>query len=270
MCRKAGFGRSMKRLTNITNKVYPTLLLLFLLMVWHFVTEIELVPAFMLPSPLDVIRAFIDSLPELMGHARISLTEAFLGLGLSIALAFVIALLMDRFDILFKALNPILVITQTIPTVAIAPLLVLWLGYDMAPKITLVVLTCFFPMTIALLGGFKASDTDAINLMRAMGAKKWQIYRYIKLPNALPGFFSGLRISVSYAIVGAVIAEWLGGNSGLGVYMTRVRKSYAFDKMFAVIFLIVILSLLLMKCVELWERKAMPWVQLDKENTTHI
>ncbi len=253
----------MKRLQSITNKLYPTALLLFLLLIWHLVTEIGLIPAFMLPSPSGVIRAFFNSFSELMQHARISLTEAFVGLGISIVLAFVIALLMDRFEVLYKALHPILVITQTIPTVAIAPLLVLWLGYDMAPKITLVVLSCFFPMTIALLGGFKSSDADAMNLMRAMGARKWQIYRYIKLPNALPGFFSGLRISVSYAIVGAVIAEWLGGNSGLGVYMTRVRKSYAFDKMFAVIFLIIILSLLLMKCVELLERRAMPWAHLE-------
>jgi ABC-type nitrate/sulfonate/bicarbonate transport system permease component len=255
----------MKKLQSITNKLYPTTLMLVLLLVWHLVTETELVPAFMLPSPSGVIRAFTSSFSELMQHAHVSLTEAFAGLGISIGLAFVIALLMDRFDILFKALHPILVITQTIPTVALAPLLVLWLGYDMAPKITLVVVTCFFPMTIALLGGFKSSDADAMNLMRAMGAKKWQIYRYIKLPNALPGFFSGLKISVSYSIVGAVIAEWLGGNSGLGVYMTRVRKSYAFDKMFAVIFLIVILSLLLMKGVELLERRAIPWSRAKQE-----
>lgn len=255
----------MKRLQSITNKLYPTALLLFLLLIWHLATETKLVPAFMLPSPTGVIRAFIGSFPELMQHAKVSLTEAFAGLGISIVLAFIIALLMDRFEVLYKAFHPILIITQTIPTVAIAPLLVLWLGYDMAPKITLVVLSCFFPMTIALLGGFKSSDIDAMNLMRAMGAKKWQIYRYIKLPNALPGFFSGLRISVSYAIVGAVIAEWLGGNSGLGVYMTRVRKSYAFDKMFAVIFLIIILSLLLMKGVELLERRAMPWAHAERD-----
>ena len=260
----------MKRLQSITNKLYPTALLLCLLLIWHLVTETGLVPKFMLPSPTDVIRAFINSFSELMKHASISLTEAFAGLSISIVLAFVIALFMDRFEVLYKAVHPILVISQTIPTVAIAPLLVLWLGYDMAPKITLVVLACFFPMTIALLGGFKSSDTDAINLMRAMGAKKWQIYRYIKLPNALPGFFSGLRISVSYSIVGAVIAEWLGGNSGLGVYMTRVRKSYSFDKMFAVIFLIIILSLLLMKCVELLERKAMPWAHAEHEQNGNI
>ncbi|WP_072775332.1 ABC transporter permease [Desulfitobacterium chlororespirans] len=255
----------MKRLQSITNKLYPTAVLLLLLIFWYLATLLEMVPKFMLPSPGDVIRALAGSFPELMKHAQITLTEAFIGLILSILLAFWIALLMDRFDALYKAFHPILVITQTIPTVAIAPLLVLWLGYDMAPKITLVVLTCFFPMTIALLGGFKSSDQDAMNLMRAMGAKKWQIYRYIKLPNALPGFFSGLRISVSYSIVGAVIAEWLGGNSGLGVYMTRVRKSYSFDKMFAVIFLIIILSLVLMKCVELLERKAMPWAQTGEQ-----
>lgn len=255
----------MKRLQSITNKVYPTALLLFLLLLWSFVRAIGLVPAFMLPSPMDVIRAFIRSFPELMQHAEVSLTEAFGGLGISIVLAITIALLMDQFEVLYKALHPILIITQTIPTVAIAPLLVLWQGYEMAPKVTLVVLSCFFPMTIALLGGFKSSDADAMNLMRAMGAKRWQIYRYIKLPNALPGFFSGLKISVSYSIVGAVIAEWLGGNSGLGVYMTRVRKSYAFDKMFAVIFLIIILSLLLMKGVELLERRAMPWTQVELE-----
>lgn len=255
----------MKRLQNITNKLYPTAVLLLLLIIWHLVTILEVVPKFMLPSPGDVIRALVRSFPELMQHAQITLTEAFVGLMISILLAFWIALLMDRFEGLYKAFHPILVITQTIPTVAIAPLLVLWLGYDMAPKITLIVLTCFFPMTIALLGGFKSSDQDAINLMRAMGARKWQIYRYIKLPNALPGFFSGLRISVSYSIVGAVIAEWLGGNSGLGVYMTRVRKSYSFDKMFAVIFLIIILSLVLMKCVELLERKAMPWAKTEDQ-----
>lgn len=255
----------MKKLQNITNKLYPTALLLFLLLIWQMVTESGLVPKFMLPSPIDVIRAFISSFSELMQHAAVSLTEAFAGLGISIILAFCIALLMDRFEVLYKAAHPLLVVTQTIPTVALAPLLVLWLGYDMAPKIMLVVLTCFFPMTIALLGGFKSSDDDAMNLMRAIGARRWQIYRYIKLPNALPGFFSGLKISVSYAIVGAVIAEWLGGNSGLGVYMTRVRKSFAFDKMFAVIFLIIILSLLLMKCVGVIERRAMPWRHAEEE-----
>lgn len=255
----------MKKYQNITNRLYPLAALLILVLFWQGVSTLGIVPKFMLPSPVDVLRALVKSAGDLTRHAQVTLTEAFVGLGISIILAFGIALVMDSFEVLYKALHPLLVITQTIPTVAIAPLLVLWLGYDMAPKITLIVLTCFFPITIALLGGFKSSDRDAINLMKAMGAKKWQIYRYIKFPNALPGFFSGLRISVSYSIVGAVIAEWLGGNSGLGVYMTRVRKSYAFDKMFAVIFVIILISLILMKCVELIEKKAMPWAHIHEQ-----
>lgn len=258
----------MKKYQNITNRLYPLAALLLLVFLWQGISTLGIVPKFMLPSPLDVIRALINSAGELAKHAQVTLTEAFVGLGISIVLALGIALIMDSFEVLYKALHPLLVVTQTIPTVAIAPLLVLWLGYDMAPKITLIVLTCFFPITIALLGGFKSSDRDAINLMKAMGAKKWQIYRYIKFPNALPGFFSGLRISVSYSIVGAVIAEWLGGNSGLGVYMTRVRKSYAFDKMFAVIFVIILISLILMKCVELLEKRAMPWAQVHEEENS--
>lgn len=150
-------------------------------------------------------------------------------------------------------------ITQTIPTVAIAPLLVLWMGYDMAPKIALVVIVCFFPMAVGLLDGFRSADQDTVNLLRSMGASKGQIFRMVKLPSSLGRFFSSLRVSVSYSIVGAVIAEWLGGNSGLGVYMTRVRKSYAFDKMFAVIVLISLISLLLMWLVSMIQRLCMPY-----------
>jgi ABC-type nitrate/sulfonate/bicarbonate transport system permease component len=145
------------------------------------------------------------------------------------------------------------------PVIAVAPLLILWMGYGLAPKITLVFLTCFFPMTIALLGAFAANDSDELRLLQSMGAKKRQLYRYIKIPRSLPAFFSGLKIAASYSIIGAVIAEWLGGDTGLGVYMVRVRRTYSFDKMFAVILLVSALSLLLMKLVSIIERAAMPW-----------
>jgi ABC-type nitrate/sulfonate/bicarbonate transport system permease component len=256
----------MKKLRNISNKLYPAALLTGLVLLWHLLSTTGLVQSYMLPSPVTVVGAFVGSFSELMGHASITLTEAFAGLGISIVLAFSIALLMDRFEPLYKMVHPVLVVTQTIPPVALAPLLVLWFGYNMEPKIVLVVLVCFFPMTVALLSGFRSSDADALNLMRAMGAKKSQIYRYIKLPNALPGFFAGLRISTAYAVVGGVIAEWLGGKGGLGVYMTRVRNSYSYDKMFAVIILVVIISLILMKCVDLLERRMMPWREPERVN----
>lgn len=220
----------------------------------------EFVPAYMLPSPIDVVKAFADNFSIMMKQAAVTLQETLYGLLIGIAIAFVIASLMDRFTIINKALYPVLVVTQTIPTVAIAPLLVLWMGFGMAPKITLVVITTFFPIAIGLLNGFQSVDEDAINLMRSMGARRLQIFRIIKLPNATASFFSGLRISAAYAVVGAVVSEWLGGFEGLGVYMTRVKKAYAFDKMFAVIVFISAISLVLMGIVVLLEKISMPWV----------
>lgn len=220
----------------------------------------EFVPAYMLPSPIDVVKAFADNFSIMMKQAAVTLQETLYGLLIGIAIAFVIASLMDRFTIINKALYPVLVVTQTIPTIAIAPLLVLWMGFGMAPKITLVVITTFFPIAIELLNGFQSVDEDAINLMRSMGARRLQIFRIIKLPNATASFFSGLRISAAYAVVSAVVSEWLGGFEGLGVYMTRVKKAYAFDKMFAVIVFISAISLVLMGIVVLLEKISMPWV----------
>lgn len=214
----------------------------------------------MLPSPIDVVKAFADNFSIMMKQAAVTLQETLYGLLIGIAIAFVIASLMDRFTIINKALYPVLVVTQTIPTIAIAPLLVLWMGFGMAPKITLVVITTFFPIAIGLLNGFQSVDEDAINLMRSMGARRLQIFRIIKLPNTTASFFSGLRISAAYAVVGAVVSEWLGGFEGLGVYMTRVKKAYAFDKMFAVIVFISAISLVLMGIVVLLEKISMPWV----------
>ncbi len=230
-----------------------------ILVLWQVICSVGLVDSFLLPSPVQVIKALIEEFPILMEHSLVTLLEAFIGLLLGILLGFVMAVIMDQFDPLYKACYPLIVLTQTVPTVAIAPLLVLWFGYEMAPKVILIVITTFFPITVGLLNGFKSADQDSINLLRAMGAGRWQIFRIVKLPGAMSQFFAGLRISASYAVVGAVISEWLGGFSGLGVYMTRVKKAFSFDKMFAVIFLISMISLLLMKGVDLLQKKCMPW-----------
>lgn len=248
-----------KRLQNITDKLSSYIAIVGIIIIWQILSNIEIVPKYMLPSPMDVIRAFIHDFPLLIHHSKITLIEAFLGLGIGVLLGFTVAVLMDRFALMYRALYPLLVITQTIPTVAIAPLLVLWLGYGIGPKVTLIVIVTFFPITIGLLDGFMSADTDAIKLLRSMNASKSQIFRHIKLPSAMSHFFAGLRISASYSVVGAVIAEWLGGFSGLGVYMIRVKKSYSFDKMFAVILLISIISLLLMSGVSALQKISMPW-----------
>lgn len=255
-----------KRLQSITNKIAPLIALAALVLIWFFCAKGKVVPAYMLPSPVDVAKAFVNNFSIMMKQASVTVQETVYGLAIGIALAFLIATLMDRFKFLYKAFYPILVITQTIPTIAIAPLLVLWMGFGMAPKITLVVVTTFFPIAIGLLGGYEGVDPDAINLMRAMGANRVQIFRYVKLPNAIPDFFSGLRISAAYAVVGAVVSEWLGGFEGLGVYMTRAQKAYAFDKMFAVIIFISVISLVLMGAVSVLEKICTPWRRHLKEN----
>lgn len=254
-----------KRLQSITSKLPAAAALCLLILLWQFLYQSGAVPAYMLPSPIQVVKALFTDLPTILRHAVVTLQEAFYGLCIGVVLAFVMATLMDHFRILNKALYPIMIITQTIPTIAIAPLLVLWMGFYMAPKITLVVITTFFHITVGLLDGYKSVDKDSIDLMRAMGASKVQIFFHVKLPAALPQFFSGLKISASYAVVGAVISEWLGGFEGLGVYMTRVSKAYAFDKMFAVIIFIVIISLLLMFTVNLIKTISLPWLRVEKK-----
>ena len=237
-----------------------------LVLLWQTVCSLGWVPGYMLPSPVQVVQAFFSELPLLFENSLITLQEAFLGLLLGVTVGFLAAVLMDAFELLYKAFYPLLILTQTIPSVAIAPLLVLWFGYEMTPKVILIVISTFFPVTVGLLDGFRSADRDAIGLLRSMGANRLQIFRHIKFPSALPQLFSGLRIAAAYSVVGAVISEWLGGFGGLGVYMTRVKKAFAFDKMFAVIFLISAISLALMALVELAQKKCMPYRYLDQKN----
>ncbi len=255
---------SAKLRSTIGRIALPITAILLLLAAWQLICTFGNVPKYMLPSPQDVVKAFQSDWQLLMSHARVTLTETLIGLLLGILIGFLMAVIMDRFIILRKMIYPLVVVSQTIPTIAIAPLLVLWLGYQMLPKIVLIVLVVFFPVTVSLLEGFSSVDADTVNLMRSMGASRRQIFRYVKLPNSLGHFFSSLKISVSYAVVSAVVSEWIGGTEGLGCYMTRVRKSYSSDKMFAVILLISAISLILIWLTSVLQRACMPWEKVNK------
>ncbi len=250
--------------STISNVLLPLAALVLLVFIWFAACEWGSVPKFMLPSPQAVWQAFVKDWELMLSHARVTLTETFIGLFFGILTGFFMAVVMDRFRIVQKLLYPLIIVSQTIPTVAIAPLLVLWMGYKMLPKIVLIILIVFFPISISLLEGFGSVDRDTVNLMRSMGANRLQIFRYVKMPSALGHFFSSLKISVSYAVVGAVLAEWLGGTEGLGCYMTRVRKAYAYDKMFAVIILISVISLLLIWLTGFIQKRCMPWEKINK------
>lgn len=250
----------MKKI-KIWDKVFAAAVLLL----WQIVGELKIVPEYMLPTPTKIIGAFWDEKIVIWNNLKITLSEAALGMALALVVALVIAVLMDRVKIFYDIFYPICVITQTIPTVAIAPVLVLWFGFGMTPKVVLVFLTCFFPIVVSLLGGFENADKNILKLYRSMNAPYWRIMVDVKIPYAAESFFAGLRIAASYGVVGAVVAEWLGGDGGLGVYMTRVRKSYRFDKMFAAIIVISVLSLVLMKTIEFAEKKMLPWKEKERK-----
>jgi ABC-type nitrate/sulfonate/bicarbonate transport system permease component len=154
-----------------------------------------------------------------------------------------------------------IVMSQTVPIIVIAPLMAMWFGFGILPKIFVVVLVCFFPVTISLIEGLQGVDQELIDLMRTMGASRLQIFMKIKIPFTMPNFFSGLKIAATYSIMGAVIGEWLGGEAGLGVFMLRARHAFALDKVFASIIVIVFLSVTLFYIIAALQRLTMPWAQ---------
>lgn len=253
----------MKKLQNIASKYVALVLGLFILSFWELAAIMEWLPQFIIPAPSAIINALISQREALFYNSMITLYQALVGLFFGVLLAFILAVSMDRMPLVRKAMYPYLIVSQTIPTVAIAPILVLWLGYGILPKVVLVILTTLFPIVINILEGFASVDKDAINLLGLMGANHWQILRHVKLPASLSYFYSGLKISVSYAFVGSVVAEWLGGFEGLGVYMIRAKNSFSYQNMFAAIIVISVVSLLLLGIVSVIERYTTPWQYKD-------
>ncbi len=249
----------MKKSKNILESGAPLLFIALLLLVWELVVRWGNLPQWILPGPLQIGRTFWETLPQMMHHARVTILECLVGFAMAIILAFVIALLMDELPMVRKTLYPLLVVSQTVPIVSVAPLFIIWFGYGVLPKILVVILVCFFPVVISLLGGLAEVDQDYLKLFRSMGASKMAIFRMVKLPLALPAFFSGLKISAAYSVMGAVIGEWLGAKEGLGNYLTLSQRSFMVDRVFAAILAITILSLMLFAMVVVVERLVIPW-----------
>ncbi|WP_278277894.1 ABC transporter permease [Acetobacterium bakii] len=223
------------------------------------------VERFILPAPTDIVNALILNWSDILMHTGVTFFEGITGLLVAVVFSFAMAIIMDQFVLVKKAIYPSLVISQTVPIIIIAPLLAMWFGFGIAPKIFVVVLVCFFPITINLIEGLQSVDQELIDLVRSMGARKIQIFSKIKFPYALPYFFSGLKIAATYSIMGAVIGEWLGGKAGLGVYMLRARHAFALDLVFASILVIVILSIGVFYGIAMIQKAIMPWEKLKEE-----
>ena len=255
----------MKRSGSIASKIIPWTSLAALLVIWEAAVRLTQVPVYILPGPVQILTTLVASWDLLMSHTGVTLLEAVVGFALAVAVAFIVAFVLNQVYWLNQALMPLLVVSQTIPIITLAPLFLIWFGWGMLPKVLVVILVCFFPVVINLLNGFNSVDADLINLFRSMGAGRLAIFRMVKLPSALPGFFAGLKISASYAIMSAVIGEWLGAQQGLGYYMTIAQKSFRVDRVLAAVMIITALSLLWVKLIEWLETHTMPWAAHERK-----
>ena len=249
----------MKKSRNIAGKIYPAAALTVFILIWELIVWLKDVPVYRLPAPSVIFSEFIDSFGLLMYHAGTTVMEASIGFLLGVALSVVFAVAMSMVKPLRQMFYPFMVISQTVPLIVIAPLLAIWFGFGLLPKIIMSVIVVFFPVTVSLTEGLGTYDQDLVDMMAVMKASRWQIYKTVHIPSALPSFFSGMKISAAYCVMGAVISEWTGASRGLGIYLSRAMSTFETAALFANIVMIVILSLVLFKAVDLAEKIAIPW-----------
>ncbi len=243
---------------------YPYILFAALLVLWEVLVRALDVPSYVLPTPSKVVKALFTDMPTLMSHSGVTVLEALGGMAISLACALVLGVLMDAQPIVKQCLYPILVVTQTVPMIVLAPILILYLGFGLAPKILTVVLMCFFPVAVSFADGMGQVDAAYVNLVRSYGGNRLQVYTQVKIPYALPSLLSGLKVAATYSISGAVVGEWIASQAGLGYYLLRVKNSYALDKMFACVVLIIVLSLIMNGLIRLLGRALMPYLNTNR------
>ncbi len=237
----------------------PLAVVAALVAAWELYVDASGVDPVVLPAPSRIVGALLDYRDLALTHALPTLLETLVGFGASVAAAVAVAVVMDRLPPVRRALYPLLVASQTVPILAVAPLMIIWFGFGLLPKVLVIVLVTFFPIVVALLDGFASTDPDAADLLRTMGADDGQIFRKVRLPTALPSFFTGLRISITYAVIGAVFAEYVGSFQGLGIWMQLSKNAYRTDLVFVAILITAALSIALFALVGLLERLVIPW-----------
>ena len=237
----------------------PLVVFLGLLIVWHLVVTFLNMPAFILPSPKSVILVAMARADTLLGHAAVTLAEILLGLLFGTLFGIASALFMAYFRPARSWLLPVLMVSQAIPVFTLAPVLVLWFGYGMAPKVAMATLIIYFPVTAAFYDGLRRTETGWVDLARTMGASKAAILRQIRIPAALPAFASGLRVAAAVAPIGAVVGEWVGASAGLGYYMLLMNGRVQTDAMFAALFVLAIMAVCIYFLIDLALRRLITW-----------
>jgi len=235
-------------------------LLTLLVLAWEAYVRIEDVRPYMVPAPSAVWRAFLDTRETIPGHAWATLQEALAGLALGSAAGVAIAAPVASSRLVRRVLYPLLVASQTIPVFVLAPIFVVWFGLGLAPKVAVVALFAVFPIAVSTVDALTRADRELVDLVRGMGAGRWDVLRLVRIPSAIPGFFSGFKIAAAYAVVGAVIGEIVGAREGLGLYISRSQRAFATDQVFAGIVVVSLLSLALFAAAHIAARLATPWL----------
>ncbi len=243
----------IKRVTS------PVLLIMFMIVLWEVSTRVLEIPKWILPAPTNILLEAYENWSNYEHHIYATVKLATIGFFASITIGFVIAMILHLLPKWKEALYPLLIVSQNIPIIVLAPLLVIWFGFGITPKLLIIILVCFFPIAVATIDGLKQTSPELIHYMKMAGANKKQIFLKLELPYALPAIFSGLKISATYSVMGAVISEWLGANEGIGVYMTLASSSFRTDRVFVAILFIMLLCFVYFTIILLLERHFLKW-----------
>jgi len=225
------------------------------LVLWELLVYLLKTPDYLIPAPSAVYRAFIGDFPILADHALATILEVVLGFSAALILSVGLSLLMARFRPLYRIVWPYMVTSQTIPLYVLAPLFMVWFGFGILPKVLIVMLVCFFPITAGFVQGLVSTEPELDELLVVMRATPSQILWKIRVPQAMPQFFAGLKIAAAYSVTGAVLSEWAGAQKGLGIFLTRSMKTFKTAALFADVFIIIMLSLLLFFIIHYLEMK---------------
>jgi ABC-type nitrate/sulfonate/bicarbonate transport system permease component len=259
-------GRMGAALLRIRSWGIPIAILAVLVGAWELWVQLGDVPKWQLPAPSAVAVELLDSRALLWDHALVTLQEVALGFLAALAAGVIVAALITYSRVLESSIYPIVIASQTVPVIAIAPLLLIWVGYGIEPKIIIVALISFYPIAVNTVDGMKSVDPDMVRMMRTLGASRWQIFSKLQVPTSLPFMFSGIKIGISVSVIAAVIGEWVGASEGLGYLITYSQPLFLTARVFAAIVLLSIMGISLFVLASVLERVMIPWYHTEKKS----
>lgn len=249
----------LNKTSGLITWLMPITILIGLVAAWELWVQLADVPQWQLPAPSEIAEELGSSSGLLWEHTLVTLKEIVFGFLAALASGLLLAAGIAYSRVLERSVYPIVIASQTVPIIAIAPLLLIWVGYGLTPKIIIVALICFYPIAVNTVDGLKAVDPDMVNMLRTLGASRWQVFTKLQIPTALPFMFSGIKIGISVSVIAAVIGEWVGASEGLGYLITYSQPLFLTARVFAAIFVLSVMGITLFVLAVVAERLMMPW-----------